>query len=222
MRRSRACSSTPPSTAGTPRTPPGASTAPTRAREYVHLDNSACNLASLNLLKFLRRGRHASTSRASATPSRSSSRPRRSWSATPTTPPSGIAETSRAVPPARPRLRQPRRAADGARPALRLEPRAGRGPPPSPSLMTGHAYATSARIASRMGPFAGFADNEEHMLRRAAHAPWRRGPTSTRSGCRPTCSSPPSGAGTRPCAAARSSASATARPACWRRPAPSA
>jgi ribonucleoside-diphosphate reductase alpha chain len=33
------------------------------------------------------------------------------------------------------------------------------------SLMTGHAYATSARIASRMGPFSGFAANEEHMLR---------------------------------------------------------
>jgi len=33
------------------------------------------------------------------------------------------------------------------------------------SLMTGHAYATSARTASRMGPFAGFAENEEHMLR---------------------------------------------------------
>jgi ribonucleoside-diphosphate reductase alpha chain len=33
------------------------------------------------------------------------------------------------------------------------------------SLMTGHAYSTSARIASRMGPFAGFAENGEHMLR---------------------------------------------------------
>jgi len=32
------------------------------------------------------------------------------------------------------------------------------------SLMTGHAYATSARIASRMGPFAGFAENERYML----------------------------------------------------------
>ncbi|MEY3690425.1 MAG: hypothetical protein RJB57_80, partial [Actinomycetota bacterium] len=32
------------------------------------------------------------------------------------------------------------------------------------SLMTGHAYATSARTASRMGPFAGFAENEQHML----------------------------------------------------------
>jgi ribonucleoside-diphosphate reductase alpha chain len=32
------------------------------------------------------------------------------------------------------------------------------------SLMTGHAYATSARIASRMGPFAGFPENEKYML----------------------------------------------------------
>ena len=33
------------------------------------------------------------------------------------------------------------------------------------SLMSGHAYATSARTAARMGPFGGFAANEEHMLR---------------------------------------------------------
>jgi len=33
------------------------------------------------------------------------------------------------------------------------------------SIMTGHAYATSARTAARMGPFAGFNDNAEHMLR---------------------------------------------------------
>jgi ribonucleoside-diphosphate reductase alpha chain len=32
------------------------------------------------------------------------------------------------------------------------------------SLMTGHAYATSARTASRMGPFSGFAENEQYML----------------------------------------------------------
>jgi len=32
------------------------------------------------------------------------------------------------------------------------------------SLMTGHAYATSARTASRMGPFAGFSANERYML----------------------------------------------------------
>src|SRR5690606_34486232 len=33
------------------------------------------------------------------------------------------------------------------------------------ALMTGHAYATSARTAARMGPFAGYEDNREHMLR---------------------------------------------------------
>jgi ribonucleoside-diphosphate reductase alpha chain len=33
------------------------------------------------------------------------------------------------------------------------------------SLLTGHSYATSARTAARMGPFEGFADNAEHMLR---------------------------------------------------------
>src|SRR6202020_2928164 len=32
------------------------------------------------------------------------------------------------------------------------------------ALMTGHAYATSARIAARMGPFAGFHENVEPML----------------------------------------------------------
>ncbi|HEY5012297.1 MAG TPA: vitamin B12-dependent ribonucleotide reductase [Acidimicrobiia bacterium] len=33
------------------------------------------------------------------------------------------------------------------------------------ALMTGHAYATSARTASRMGPFAGYDENREPMLR---------------------------------------------------------
>ena len=32
------------------------------------------------------------------------------------------------------------------------------------ALMTGHAYATSAHTASRMGPFAGYFENEEPML----------------------------------------------------------
>ncbi len=32
------------------------------------------------------------------------------------------------------------------------------------ALMTGHAYATSARTAGRMGPFAGFAENAEPMV----------------------------------------------------------
>ena len=32
------------------------------------------------------------------------------------------------------------------------------------ALMTGHAYATSARTAGRMGPFGGYADNDDAML----------------------------------------------------------
>ena len=32
------------------------------------------------------------------------------------------------------------------------------------ALMTGHAYATSARTAARMGPFAGYTDNRDAML----------------------------------------------------------
>src|SRR3954451_201255 len=32
------------------------------------------------------------------------------------------------------------------------------------AVMTGHAYATSARTAARMGPFSGYAENEEPML----------------------------------------------------------
>ena len=41
------------------------------------------------------------------------------------------------------------------------------------SLMTGHAYATSARTAGRMGPFAGYAENADADAQRAAHAPGR-------------------------------------------------
>ena len=33
------------------------------------------------------------------------------------------------------------------------------------ALMTGHAYEVSARTAARMGPFAGYGENREHMLR---------------------------------------------------------
>src|SRR6202020_3524069 len=32
------------------------------------------------------------------------------------------------------------------------------------ALLTGHAYATSARMAARMGPFAGYTENRDAML----------------------------------------------------------
>ena len=63
------------------------------------------------------------------------------------------------------------------------------------ALMTGHAYATSARTAARMGPFAGYHDNTEAMLDvlRMHRAEAAR---STRSSCRPSCCRPPRSPGT--------------------------
>jgi ribonucleoside-diphosphate reductase alpha chain len=134
--------------------------------EYMHLDNSACNLASLNLLKFLGTdagadvfdvegyrhaveimftGQEILVGRADY-------------------PTKAIGETSR-------RFRQlglgyanlgallmalglPYDSDEGRAYAAALT-----------SVMTGHAYATSARTAARMGPFAGYEENKEHMLR---------------------------------------------------------
>ena len=92
------------------------------------------------------------------------------------------------------------------------------------SLMTGHAYATSARTASRMGPFAGFAENEEHMLRRAAHAPRRQLRSIDGADAVPAelLRRRPGGVGQPPSATARSTACATRRPPCSPRPARSA
>jgi ribonucleoside-diphosphate reductase alpha chain len=138
--------------------------------EYMHLDNSACNLASINLLKFLdldavaeggdrdvfdiESYRHAVEVVFTAQEILVG---RADY---PTEP---IAENSR-------KFRQlgigyanlgallmalglPYDSVEGRAWAATLT-----------SLMTGHAYATSARTASRMGPFAGFAENEVHML----------------------------------------------------------
>ena len=56
------------------------------------------------------------------------------------------------------------------------------------ALMTGHAYATSARTAARMGPFAGLRREPGADAQRAAHAPGRGGAASTRTSCRRSCS----------------------------------
>ena len=131
--------------------------------EYMHLDDSACNLASLNLLKFLGdddvfdvegykaaveimfTGQEILVGRADY----------------PTAP---IGETSR-------KFRQLGigYANIGAllmALGMAYDSDAGRAWAGAlTALMTGHAYATSARTAGRMGPFAGYADNQEHMLR---------------------------------------------------------
>jgi ribonucleoside-diphosphate reductase alpha chain len=131
--------------------------------EYMHLDNSACNLASINLLHYLDDDGNFDVDAFRHTveiifTAQEILVGRADY------PTASIAETSRD-------FRQlglgyanlgamlmalglPYDSADGRAWAAAIT-----------SLMTGHAYATSARTASRMGPFAGFADNEEHMLR---------------------------------------------------------
>ncbi len=132
--------------------------------EYMHLDNSACNLASINLLAFLDEEhdrfdvegyRHAVEVVFTA---------QEILVGNADYPTESIAETSR-------RFRQLGLgyANLGALlMALGLPYDSDQGRAWAGALtavMTGHAYATSARTAARMGPFAGFNENREHMLR---------------------------------------------------------
>ncbi|MFM8266599.1 MAG: vitamin B12-dependent ribonucleotide reductase [Ilumatobacteraceae bacterium] len=130
--------------------------------EYMHLDNSACNLASINLLHYLGHDGEFDVEAYMHTievvfTAQEILVGRADY---PTEP---IGETSR-------RFRQlglgyanlgatlmalglPYDSIEGRAWAAALT-----------SLMTGHAYAVSARTASRMGPFSGFAENENYML----------------------------------------------------------
>ena len=131
--------------------------------EYVHLDNSACNLASLNLLAFLGEdGAFDVESFESAVEVVFTAQEILVGNAD--YPTEKIAETTR-------RFRELGLGyanlgamlmalglpydSDEARAVTSAVT----------ALMTGHAYSTSARIASRMGPFAGFHENAEPMLR---------------------------------------------------------
>ena len=131
--------------------------------EYMHLDNSACNLASLNLLKFVDEadtfdidGFKAAVSVVFTAQEILVGR-----ADYPTDP---IGDTSR-------KFRQLGIGYANIGALLMAmgyaydsdEGRAWAGA--ITALMTGHSYATSARTAARMGPFAGYAENEEHMLR---------------------------------------------------------
>ena len=175
----------------------------TPAREYMFLDDSACNLASLNLMKFCSDGRRVRRRGLPRTPCDivitaqeiivdNASYPDRRRSS----------ENSPRLPPARPRLRQPRRAADVPRPALRQR----RGPR---LRRRDHRRSCAARRTRsprasprRSGPFAGYADQREPLPARHRQAPPQRRTASTpthvpadlldaaaqRSGTRPTTS----------------------------------
>jgi ribonucleoside-diphosphate reductase alpha chain len=129
--------------------------------EYMHLDDSACNLASINLLKFLdddqfdiEAFRHTVEVVFTA---------QEVLVGRADYPTEAIAETSRAfrqlglgyanLGALLMALGHPYDSVDGRAWAAAIT-----------SLMTGHAYATSARIAARMGPFQGLVDNREYML----------------------------------------------------------
>ena len=131
--------------------------------EYMHIDNSACNLASLNLLRFLPVGGEFDTE-AFTHAVEVVFTAQEILVGNADYPTQAIGDNSR-------RFRQLGLgyANLGAMlMALGLpydseEGRAWAGA--ITALMTGHAYATSARTAARMGPFAGYAENEEPMLR---------------------------------------------------------
>jgi len=131
--------------------------------EYMHLDNSACNLASLNLLKFLDEDgnfdvaafKHAIEVVFTA---------QEIVVGNSDYPTEKIGQNARAF-----RQLGLGYANLGALLMARGLPydsdggRAWAGA--ITALMTGHAYATSARIAEHMGPFAGYAPNRDPMLR---------------------------------------------------------
>jgi ribonucleoside-diphosphate reductase alpha chain len=140
--------------------------------EYMHLDDSACNLASINLLSFLNEeaavageaqgiGRFDVEGFAHAVEVVFTAQEILVGNAD--YPTEKIAETSR-------RFRQlgigyANLGALLMALGLPYDSDGGRAWAGAiTALMTGHAYATSARTAGRMGPFAGYAENEEHML----------------------------------------------------------
>jgi len=129
--------------------------------EYMHLDNSACNLASLNLMKYLREDSSFDVEgfRSSVEVIFTAQEIIVGNADYPT---EKIAENSR-------RFRElgigyanigALLMAQGL-PYDSDQGRAWAGA--ITALMTGHAYATSARTAARMGPFAGYHDNVEPM-----------------------------------------------------------
>jgi ribonucleoside-diphosphate reductase alpha chain len=130
--------------------------------EYMHIDNSACNLASLNLLTYLGQdGTFDVAGFRAATEVVFTAQEIIVGNAD--YPTDKIAENSR-------RFRQlgigyANLGALLMAQGLPYDSDAGRAWAAAlTALLTGHSYATSARTASRMGPFAGFQENRDAML----------------------------------------------------------
>ena len=130
--------------------------------EYVHLDNSACNLASMNLLTFLDEYDQFDVEGFKAGVAIMFTA-QEILVGNADYPTEKIGETTRAF-----RELGIGYANLGAllmAQGLPYDSDAGRAWAAAiTALLTGHAYATSARTAARMGPFAGFHDNADAML----------------------------------------------------------
>jgi ribonucleoside-diphosphate reductase alpha chain len=130
--------------------------------EYMHVDNSACNLASLNLLTFLQPDGSFDVDGFRSTVEVVFTA-QEIIVGNADYPTAKIADNSR-------RFRQlgigyANLGALLMAQGLPYDSDEGRAWAASiTALLTGHAYATSARTAARMGPFAGFTENREPML----------------------------------------------------------
>ncbi len=129
--------------------------------EYVHLDNSACNLASINLLKFLDDDDNFDVQGYKQTIEVMFTA-QEIIVGNADYPTEKIAENTR-------KFRQlglgyANLGALLMAQGMPYDSDAGRAWAGAlTALMTGHAYATSARTAGRMGPFAGYAENDDAM-----------------------------------------------------------
>lgn len=130
--------------------------------EYMHLDNSACNLASINLLRYLRDDNTYDVEAFKHTVELifTAQEILVGYSEYPT---EGIAKTARAY-----RELGIGYANLGAllmAQGLPYDSEEGRAQAAAiTSLLTGYSYAVSARIARKVGPFAGFHKDRENML----------------------------------------------------------
>ncbi len=130
--------------------------------EYMHLDNSACNLASINLLHYLGDDGSFDTDAFKHTVEVMFTA-QEILVGSADYPTERIAETSRVF--RQLGLGYANLGALLMAEGMPYDSDGGRAWAAAiTSLMTGHAYATSARTAARMGPFAGYAANEEPML----------------------------------------------------------
>lgn len=131
--------------------------------EYMHLDNSACNLASINLLKYLREDNTFDVEAFKHTVEIifTAQEILVGYSDYPT---ERIGKTAKAY--RQLGLGYANLGATLMAQGLPYDSDEGRAQAAAiTSLMTGHAYATSAKIAERVGPFAGFRKDREGMLK---------------------------------------------------------